>query len=305
VTVVAFLALLLLAVAVAFVFVAAFEPRVRRTENLGQIDAYGYAGQRESNLDVAPAHRTLDGLAAAIGDALSRRLTTLREAEIQRRLIAAGYFNVGARRFLGYRVLLTVGLPLLLIWLLVVASASAGEILVFALGGVGVGWFGPIFLLSRRARSRLQKIDDAMPELIDLLVVMLEAGVGFTAALRLASERLGGPLGEELRLTVQEQNLGLSTSAALENWMARSDTPAVNSFARAMLQGERLGISIGQILRNLAVEMRRRRRQAAEERAQKAAIKILFPLVFLIFPAMFLIVLGPAIFRIIDTLGGH
>src|SRR5439155_23203236 len=173
----------------------------------------------------------------------------------------------------------------------------------FALGGLGVGWFGPIFLLGRRARSRLQKIDDAMPELIDLLVVMLEAGVGFTAALRLASERLGGPLGEELRLTVQEQNLGLSNSAALQNWMARSDTPAVNSFCRAMLQGERLGISIGQILRNLAMEMRRRRRQAAEERAQKAAIKILFPLVMLIFPAMFVIILGPALFRIIDTLG--
>ena len=304
-TFVVVLALLLVAISVAFAFVAVLEPRVRRGENLGQIDAYGYVGPRDPNLDVAPARRTLDGLAAAIGGTLSRGLTTMREAEIQRRLISAGFFNIGARRFLGYRVLLTVGLPLLLIWLLAVANASAGEIFVFALGGVGIGWFGPIFLLARRGRSRLQQIDYAMPELIDLLVVMLEAGVGFTAALRLASERLIGPLGEELRLTVQEQNLGLSTSAALENWMVRSDTPAVNSFARAMLQGERLGISIGQILRNQGVEMRRRRRQAAEERAQKAAIKILFPLVFLIFPAMFMIVLGPALFRIVDTLGGR
>jgi tight adherence protein C len=121
----------------------------------------------------------------------------------------------------------------------------------------------------------------------------------------MASERLGGPLGEELRLTIQEQQLGLSTLDSLQNWLARCDTPAVGSFVRSMVQGERLGISIGQILRNLALEMRKRRRQAAEERAHKSAIKILFPLVFLIFPAMFVVILAPALYRIIDTLSGH
>ena len=144
-----------------------------------------------------------------------------------------------------------------------------------------------------------------MPELIDLLAVILEAGVAFTAAMRIASERISGALGDELRLTIQEQNLGLSTLDALQNWMGRCDAPGVQTFVRAMVQGERLGISIGQILRNLAIEMRKRRRQAAEERAHKAAIKILFPLVLLIFPAMFVIVLGPALFRIIDTLSTH
>ena len=144
-----------------------------------------------------------------------------------------------------------------------------------------------------------------MPELIDLLVVILEAGVAFTASFRIAAERIGGPLGDELRLTLQEQNLGLSTLDALQNWMERCETPAVQSFVRSMVQGERLGISIGQILRNLALEMRKRRRQAAEERAHKAVIKILFPLVLLIFPAMFVIVLGPAMYRIVDGFAGH
>ena len=126
-----------------------------------------------------------------------------------------------------------------------------------------------------------------------------------TPASSFASERISGALGDELRLTIQEQNLGLSTLDALQNWMGRCDAPGVQTFVRAMVQGERLGISIGQILRNLAIEMRKRRRQAAEERAHKAAIKILFPLVLLIFPAMFVIVLGPALFRIIDTLSTH
>jgi tight adherence protein C len=299
----AVLAVLLIAVAVTFGFIAVAEPRVRRAEKLGLIDVYGYSAPAESSLSVAPARRTLDGIASTIGDFLASRLSTLREEEVQRRLIAAGYFRIGARRFLGYRVLLTIALPVLLVWLLVLVGASGAEIFLFTLLAIAVGWFGPSIVLGRRARKRLEEIDYTMPELIDLLAVILEAGVAFTAALRIAAERISGPLGEELRLTIQEQNLGLSTLDSLQNWMGRCEAPSVQTFVRAMVQGERLGISIGQILRNLAIEMRKRRRQAAEERAHKAAIKILFPLVVLIFPAMFLIILGPALFRIIDTLG--
>jgi tight adherence protein C len=193
-------------------------------------------------------------------------------------------------------------LPVVVVWLLILAGASGGEIVIFAMIATVAGWLGPSFVLGRRGRSRLADIDYSMPELIDLLAVILEAGVAFTAALRIAAERISGSLGEELRLTIQEQNLGLSTLDSLQNWMARCEAPAVQTFVRSMVQGERLGISVGAILRNLAIEMRKRRRQAAEERAHKAAIKILFPLVLLIFPAMFVIILGPALFRISDAL---
>jgi tight adherence protein C len=299
--IIAFIALVLLAAAVACGFVAVAEPRVRRSEKLGLIDVYGYTTPTESELDVAPARRTLDGIAGTIGDFLAARLTSLREDEMQRRLIAAGYFRVGARRFLGYRVIVTVAAPIVAIWLLLLFGASGSVAAIFAIVAAAVGWFAPGLILAQRARRRLDQIDYAMPELIDLLVVILEAGVAFSGAFRIAADRLGGPLGDELRLTLQEQNLGLSTLDALQNWMERCETPAVQSFVRSMVQGERLGISIGQILRNLALEMRKRRRQAAEERAHKATIKILFPLVLLIFPAMFVIVLGPAMFRIIDA----
>jgi tight adherence protein C len=304
-TLVAILGLLLLAVAIAFGIVAVAEPRVRRAEKLGLIDGYGYATPVDSDLSVAPARKTLDGVAAAIGDFLAGHLSSLREAEVQKRLIAAGYFRVGARRFIGYRVLITLGLPFITIWLLALLGASAGSIILLAVIAAALGWVLPGFALSTQARKRLGRIDYAMPELIDLLVVILEAGVAFTGALRIASERVGGPLGDELRLTIQEQNLGLGTLEAMENWAERCPSPAVQGFVRAMVQGERLGISIGQILRNLALEMRKKRRAAAEERAQKAAIKILFPLVILIFPAMFVIILGPALYRIIDTLTGQ
>ena len=98
--------------------------------------------------------------------------------------------------------------------------------------------------------------------------------------------------------------MGLGTRDALTNMLARADTPAMRSFVRAILQGETLGVSIGKILRDLAGEMRKRRRQAAEERAQKAPTKMLFPLIFLIFPAMFVVLLGPAAFEILRAFKG-
>jgi tight adherence protein C len=150
----------------------------------------------------------------------------------------------------------------------------------------------------------LKEIDNQLPDLIDVLVATVEAGLGFSASVQMASERLGGPLGQELRLMIQEQRMGLSTQEALRSLLTRADTPAMRSFVRAMLQGETLGVSIGQIMRALALEMRKRRKATAEEKAQKAPVKILFPLVFLIFPAMFIVILFPALYTILHSFGG-
>ena len=138
------------------------------------------------------------------------------------------------------------------------AALPLGSFLLAIVGAI-VGWVGPKLVVARRVRQRLQQIDDGLPELIDLLVVTLEAGVALHR--RRSGWRpsgIDGPLGEEIRLTIQEQSLGLSTLEALENWLRRCDTPSVRSFVRAMIQGDRLGVSIGQILRNQAVEMRAR-----------------------------------------------
>jgi tight adherence protein C len=297
------LAVVLLGVAVALVVSSVVEPRARRSENLAGIEAYGYAGRLTSDAKSARKKRTsLDDVATSVGDFVARRLVRLKEVEVQRELVSAGFFNVSARRFLGYRALLAVGLPVALIWLLSLDGASVAVIFLVALVSFVIGWLVPNYYVHRRARLRLRQVDDALPAMIDLLVVTLEAGIAFTGALRMAAERLTGPLGEEIRLTIQEQSLGLSMLESLENWLLRCDTPTVRSFVRAMVQGDRLGVSIGAILRNQAIEMRARQRHVVEERAQKAPIKILFPLVFLIFPAMFVVILGPAVFAIVKNL---
>jgi tight adherence protein C len=122
--------------------------------------------------------------------------------------------------------------------------------------------------------------------------------------MQMASGRVGPPLGQEIQLTLQEQSMGLSIQEAMLNMLARVDTASMRSFVRSIVQGEALGVSIGQIMRDLAQEMRRRRRAVAQEKAQKAPIKILFPLILLIFPAMFVILLGPALKMFLDALGG-
>jgi tight adherence protein C len=299
---VAVIALLLLGLAVALVTSAVLEPRIRRSENLSQIEAYGYAGRTLEQS--APRHNraTLDDLANWMGGLVGNRIVNLREDEVQRELISAGFYRITARKFIGYRALLAIILPVGLVWLLALAGASAAALVLIAIVAFIAGWVLPNFYLHRKVRQRHQAVDDMLPSLIDLLVVTLEAGVSFPQALRLASERVEGPLGDELRLTIQEQALGLSVLGSLENWVLRCDTPSVRGFVRAMVQGDKLGVSIGQILRNQAIEVRARQRAMVEETAQKAPIKMLFPLVFLIFPAMFVIILGPAMFELSKVL---
>jgi len=281
-----------------FVRAASFS-RVRAVGTLDQIGSYGYAAP---GIPDGPARTSIVGaLATKLGAIAAPRFGLEREARMREQLQAAGFYSLEPRRFLGYRVLIAVGLPIVRIWLAVV-SGKAGVFffLTFPLIVLG-GWYLPLRYVKMRARKRLKEIDAELPELIDLLVVTVEAGLGFVGALKLSAERLGGPLGQEIRLTLQEQAMGLSSSEALRNMGRRVDTPGMQSFVRAVLQGETLGVPTAEIMRSLAGEMRKRRRALAEEKAQKAPIKILFPLVFLIFPAMFIVILAPAVYQFLHT----
>jgi len=279
--------------------------RARISETLGEMDLYGFKQPLpEGEAAARPVTAAVDELADVLGSLVARRTGLMREDDIRRELRAAGIYNVTPLKLMGYRVLAALVLPALWLWLSVAGGYSGGRAFFGIVFGIVLGWQGPIVLVRRRARTRLEEIDYQMPELIDVLVTTVEAGVGFSGSLQMAARRMHGPLGEELRLTLQEQDMGLSASEALSNLLERADTPSMRTFVRAILQGEQLGVSIGKIMRDLATEMRKSRRQKAEERAQKAPTKMLFPLVFLIFPAMFIVILGPAVIEVIRNLKG-
>jgi tight adherence protein C len=294
--------LVLLGTAVALISRGVIAARLRTVDSLGQIGRYGFAGGAP---DIAPTDGLrgfFDSTASSIGLFLTERLKLMNEERLRKTLVSAGMYGTSPRMLIGYQLLAGVAFPALWIWIALGAGASASLTIIAALFFAGIGWFGPGFVVQRRAEGRMYRIDRNMPELIDLLVVTVEAGLSLSAALQLAGDRLKGPLGDELRIVLQEQRMGLTPVQALENMVGRCPTPAVESFTRAMVQGQLLGVSIGQILRSLAVEMRKRRRAAAEQQAQKAPIKMLFPLVFMIFPALFVVILGPAIVSIFHAL---
>jgi tight adherence protein C len=282
---------------------AAVMQRLRASESVGRIGSYGFTSKQADDGRPGPARSAVDGVATLLGGAAGR-FGGFREASLRRELVAAGIYGLAPRKFLGYRILSTLSLPVTWLWLASTGSYPAKLAVLGTPVALLMGWMAPMTIVRRRSRRRFELIDYELPNLIDLLVVTVEAGLGFTGSLQLAAERFGGPLGDELRLTLQEQSMGLSAKEALRNLLERCDTPLMRSFVRSVLQGETLGVSIGQIMRDLAVDMRKRRRQAAEERAQKAPIKLLFPLVLLIFPAMFVVILGPAVFSFLEAFGG-
>ena len=172
------------------------------------------------------------------------------------------------------------------------SGMSKGLLLTIGLGAMG--FFVPDVLVTFRARARRDRIQAELPDALDLLAVSVEAGLGFDGAITKLTEHMDGPLAEEFALTLGEMRIGESRQEALKKMSERVGTPEMAAFTRAIIQADQLGISLGRILRLQAAETRNRRQAAAEERAMKAPIKMLFPTVMFIFPAMFIVILGPA-----------
>lgn len=269
-------------------------PRLRAEASVARIGAYGFPVDDAGEGGPSPLSATIDRIAERIGGAMLPRFTSSDQDDIRLLMASAGVYDTEPSRFLGYRALAALGF--LAGWLLLgpaVGMATPMFLLLTPFTAL-MGWTVPLSLLRVRGQRRLAEIDSEMPEMVDSLVVTVEAGAGFGSALRIAGERLTGPLGDEIQLTLQEQDMGLGIEIALENLHQRVPTRSMRSFVRAVLQAETMGVSIGEILRSLAVEMRARKRATAEEQAQKAPVKMLFPLVFCIFPSLLIILLYPA-----------
>lgn len=245
--------------------------------------------------------RPLAGRVAGLGQRISSRKTLVRADE---RLTRAG--NPGDMRavdFLGLKVLTTVLFGALAFMLVGVAGRNVvlGVVLTAAFGAIG--YIGPEFWLSRRIKSRQAKIIRALPDTIDLLTISVRAGLGFDGALAKVVEKTEGPLADEFRRALNEIRVGKARRDALRDIVTRTEVPPLSAFIGAIVQAEQLGVSIAKVLQVQSEQMRIERRQRAEELAAKAPIKMLFPMVGCIFPAMFIVILGPAMIVIMQTFG--
>jgi tight adherence protein C len=191
-------------------------------------------------------------------------------------------------------VVLGLSLPLLLgQGLLVALGITCG----LALGG----FFAADAVLYQAVHDRQQRMRRDLPDAIDLLTISVEAGLGFESAMSQVARNTEGPLAAELFRVLQEMQIGLGRVEAMRALAERTRIPELRSFVSAMVQAEAFGIPIAKVLRVQSREMRAKRRQWAEEEAQKVPVKILFPLIFLVMPSLFVVLLGPAILQMIDV----
>jgi tight adherence protein C len=280
------------------------QPRTRALARMREIEAYGFTGDMTVGDGSRHEGRTslLLVIGTRVGRILDRGCIHRYEDWMRAKLIAAAMYGIASRTLVGLQVLAGAVMALLFAFTAPAPSIAGNAMLTAAVAAIV--WATPLVYVYGRAARRLDQIERQVPDLIDMLVVTLEAGLGFGASMDAASTRMRAPIGDEIRLTMQEQSMGLGMSEALTNMLGRVETPNTSAFVRSVVQGTSLGVSMGVVMRNLAADMRVRRRQQAEERAHKAPVKMLFPLIFFMFPALGVVILGPALFEITETLGG-
>lgn len=260
---------------------------------------------RQVELQQPFLQRVLIPFVAGLGS-VARRITPAdMRRRIARKLVLAGSpGDWDAEKVAALKIFGTIGAGFLGLALAILAGLSPTLKLAAAGFGAAFGYLLPGAGLGQRAIERQESIRRALPDTIDLLTISVEAGLGFDAALSQVIRNVPGPLSQEIGRMLQEMRIGVSRADAFRHLSDRTDVDALNAFVLAMIQADRFGVSIANVLRAQAKEMRAKRRQFAEERAQRLPINLLFPLIFCILPAMFVVILGPGVIRFLESFLG-
>jgi tight adherence protein C len=250
------------------------------------------------------------GAAAPKSSALLNRLqkVTLRLSpatstkRLERNLDRAGnpaQWNLG--RVLAFK---TIAMVLVGAFALLVGKGHGASVFVFVLAGGALGFVVPNLIVYNTGLKRQEKIQKALADAMDMMTVCVEAGLGFDAALTQVARNTKGPLAHEFARVLQEMQFGMSRPEALKAMAGRSTVPELRGLVSALVQASVLGIPVAAVMREQAADMRLRRRQRAEEKAQKVTVKILFPLIFCLLPALFVNVMGPGVLTLVKSLSG-
>ena len=289
-------------VLVAYELLVRAEDRATVRASLRAIEDYDPVEVRERELMVPLTQRVIQPVGRSLA-ALARRLMPAGYMEgIRRKLLVAGRPGPEALdRFRVVRVLSVAAVPVAFFVVLVLLPLPPRiELPVFGFVAL-LAVLGPDLALNRQVAERQHEIRVRLPDILDLLTISVEAGLGFEQALDRTVTTVPGPLSEEFQRMLGELRAGASRADALRNLEARTDVPELRSFILAIIQADTFGVSIGRILRSQADEMRVKRRQLAQEEAQKAPVKLMFPTVFCILPALFVVVMGPAVISVITS----
>ncbi|MFZ5626161.1 MAG: type II secretion system F family protein [Bacillota bacterium] len=234
----------------------------------------------------------------------TRAADNKQKLDLQKKLLMAGNpWDLTAGEYLALQYAMMIGLALVCLFLALPSGASPLVLVLALLLGAILGYLLPNYYLGVLATRRQEEIQDTLPDILDLLTVSVEAGLGFDAALVKVVEKSKGVLAEEFSRLLQEIKMGKPRRDALRDLGLRSGNEDLQTLVGAIIQADQLGVSIGNVLRLQSAEMRGKRKQRAEEKAMKAPVKMLIPMVLFIFPTLFVVLLGPAIMQMMKTMG--
>jgi tight adherence protein C len=256
----------------------------------------------EIELSASFSERVVYPTLDAISDLVSQFTPAKTREKIRRRLELAGNpGNLTPGSFMVTQLVATVVLGGLVFGLMLIAKPPMARRILFTVLAALVGFFLPSLWLTSKIKRRQEAIVKALPDALDVLTICVEAGLGFDQAVQHLVEKQDNELTRAFNRYLQEVSLGRTRRDALQNFSDRMDVPDVTSFVAAIIQADQLGVSMAKILRIQSNQMRIRRRQRAEQKAHQAPIKMLFPLAFLIFPSMFIVLLGPAVLQVMES----
>jgi tight adherence protein C len=281
--------------------------RIERTREDRLLGAMGSpsANVRAQDLEASLLDRAIFPSLTALGNAAKRLTPSDSRQRLEKKLAYAGSpkgwtaERVAAAKLAG--ALLGVVLGISLASIAGVAGLSSVGLAIL-MGGMG--FYAPNAVLASRAEERQEEIRKTLPDTMDLLTISVEAGLGFDAAVAQVMTNVPGVLSQEFSRMLQEMRLGVGRQDSFRHLADRTDVEELRSFILAMIQADKFGVSIANVLRAQARELRIKRRQRAEERAMKVPVKILFPMIFCVMPALFVVILGPGAIRIVQNLFG-
>ena len=273
-------------------------------ESLRRLEGYQIQDVRDQEMLAPISERVVNPIVDAFGNIAQRFTPQGYRDQVARKLVLGGLAQkLSVDQVLVWKL---CGMMSGLLWLpLVLFVLRLNGIIAFVFVVVlwGVSFMLPDVHLSRAIDTRRHDIAVQLPDILDLLVISVEAGLGFEQALERTTSAVPGPLSDEFRRMLRETSFGSSRADALRSMDERCDVPELRTFVVAMLQADTFGVSIVRILRSQADEMRVRRKLRAQQQAQKLPVKMLVPLVFCIFPSIFVVILGPAMIQLSHTLG--
>ena len=248
--------------------------------------------------------RVVKPIVAGITRALGRLTPAQGMEKVRSQLVLAGNpYNMGTSEFMGARIMAMVLLGGVTFGLTLLMKAEALGMLLYPTVMALVGYLLPVFWLRGRIKKRQKVILKTLPDAIDLMTISVEAGLAFDGAMQRVAEKWNNALSHEFQRALSEMRVGKSKREALHEVVQRTGVADLSTFVASIVQADQLGVSISKVLRIQSEQMRMRRRQRAEEQAHKAPILMMIPMVFLIFPATYIVILGPAVPKMMSAFG--